>query len=195
MWGFCRAISGTLTLLYHHRIYGEHMNRIRTEWNYNEINRIKNKLLISISSLTGPNWEVIYCDLGFTEICLCIAATEVNGWETSQVLSRAWKSVVKLLASVCWSYSGYIRSPPPPFIFAQKISQNTHRHTHTRHQRGMAAVQRGAPVSLRFKELFACLLSFWCSLPSSSGAEMLNVQLWYEFVPHSPHCPSALQPH
>lgn len=46
----------------------------------------------------------------------------------------------------------------PPFHIAQK---NTHARTH--YQCGMAVFQRGAPVSLAFKELFACCPSDDCS--------------------------------
>lgn len=151
-----------------------------------------------MSSLIGLIWGVIYFDLGFTEICLCIAATEVNGWETSQVFSWAWKSVVKLLASVCQSYSRYISPPPqihlPSLSFCTKdSSKHTQTQTHTASARHGSHPERGSSVAPFQRAL--CLLSFWCSLASSSGADMPSVRLWYEFVPDSPHCSETLKLH
>lgn len=56
-------------------------------------------------------------------------------------------------------------SPHLSLSFRTKdFAKHTQTHTHTRHQCGMAAVQRGAPVSLPFQRAL-CSLSFWCSLP------------------------------
>lgn len=122
---------------------------------------------------------------------------EVKGWETSQVFGRAWMSVVKLLASVCQSYSCYIRSLPPSDClfslphFSFILHKGFHQ-THTASMQHGSHPARGSSVALFQRALF--LLSFWCSLPSSSGAEMLNVQLWYEFVPDFPQCAETPTP-
>lgn len=68
--------------------------------------------------------------------------------------------VVKPLASVSKSYSRYVRSfPPSACLLSPSLSfilhKGSHTHTNAHRQRGMAAVQRGAPVLLHFKALFA----------------------------------------
>lgn len=151
-----------------------------------------------------PNWTELRGDLFWSRLCRnllmhCgnggkrlrnIPSTQPCSKECSKVVGFSLPELFTLHKVPPLQIASFL-SPLSLSFCTKDFSKHTRTRTHTPSVRRGSRPERGSSVAPFQRAL--CLLSFWCLLPSSSGAEMPNVQLWYEFVPHSPHCSATLQ--
>ena len=124
-----------------------------------------------------------------------ISSTQARSKECSKVVGFSLLELFTLHNPPPLQIASFF-SPHLSLSFGTKdFTKHTHTHTHTRHQCGMAAVQRGAPVSFRFQRAL-CSLSFWCSLRRQQRSRNAERQALIWICPSfSTPGPATLQPH